>query len=794
MSRLDMLQHYLNLGWVVVPTQRSNSRAPSGENWQLRTEPVTDTSRYRTGAFLVCGRASGVSVIDLDGHRWDDRFETLLEQHPTPVAWTPSGGTHILVRYSEAPWWNNAVKLAPEIDLRTEGGGISLPFGMPDRGWYEDSLPWVVELADPEPYEQLIMEIVEECRAERPAGADPLALGARSDLASLLSNPPRGEGGRNDWLVRVAGHLAPGIEHEDGWLALVRYINSGLDDPLPAQEVYRTVAKMWRSDKAKRQAEITTGKVQPWSIQGRDLYYKKSSVDMLWLHPAPEVIEKRRDSSGDPSWKLRNGNLTCVLRPADIFNGPKLQMVLAKADIQISASAVAAGENGNALVAWLDAQPVDVIEEYPWWGWNDGYGWVGLDEQAAGPEAHQPVIGDLDRPDLIEQLPTWQEAEVAAVFCAWVALQAVKGRINEVIESNLVLRGSSGSGKTQGLFSFGARLTGSKRSAISTVPTLRDHLASHRNGIVVIDDKSDLDSSTAVLELYRLSTTSEAQQLKRQTNHGWVDHSVPLVGSLLVSGEALLNLANDRALRDRSIILEVAPAAGRRSLRDPNKAQWVDIQAVFAELGGMDEAVAHQLAGPFIRRCLAAVDEVGEPTLPDSGDRVTIKLSLLRKGAEIWQAAYPGSRCDDGRTVVEAVDSWIGQQAGSSDWRSLTLVNRVLPDLAVNFGSHWEIMKLDDDGHLVVHLPRLSQEWCRTRYGARDREVGSIDNLRREMEVLQQAGLATYGRQLRMGMSKARVWTLSDTVRARVEAFTGVSMAGRDVSDAELPFIEDDDE
>ena len=242
MPHKEFIQHYLNLGWVIVPTQTGNSRAPVGADWQKRTEPVTQMSKYRTGAFLVCGRASGVSVIDLDGHRWDDRFQELLDQHPTPVASTPSGGHHILVRYSSAPWWNNRVKIVPEVDLRTEGGGIALPWGTDERQWLEDSAPWEIELAEPGPFEDLLLALADEARAETGGSAGGILTGGRSSLALLCAIPPEGEGSRNEWLAKVAGHLAPKLDHEDGWLALVHLINRALDTPLDFDEVNRTVS------------------------------------------------------------------------------------------------------------------------------------------------------------------------------------------------------------------------------------------------------------------------------------------------------------------------------------------------------------------------------------------------------------------------------------------------------------------------------------------------------------------------------------------------------------------------
>lgn len=767
MDPVEVVPKYLELGWTVRPIAQAGGRAPTGKQWQ-RLPAVTDPTKYRYGVFLVTGERSGVSVIDLDGHQHDTKFAKLLQRYPTPIARTVSGGAHILVSYSDSEWWGNQVRYAPDLDLRNDGGGIVLPSGVDSRIWRPGYEPWTIQLAAPGPYEELVQSL-----ATRAVGSDDQRV-PRSTLAGLLSRPPT-EGERNDWLIQVAGHLVPLIPWEDGWLALVSVINQATPDPLSQDEIETTVAKLYARDKGKAGTVDTNDpNAIITEVDGGNLYLWRGLGSKrerhLWMEPAPEVLHVSKDTAGGSlAWKVRNVRTEATIRVSDIHNTMRLSVAMGNIGVKIYTGATGnAQPHGVAVQKWLEQQQVDEIVQAPYWGWNSDLAkWVGLDDGAWGPDAYRPTIGWVDRPDIFERMPEWQTPQEAAVFCAWVALQAVKGYVTLPIEPNLVLQGQAGAGKTRGLFAFGARLTGSTRSAVSTLPTLRDRLAAHRNGIVVLDDQTDIDSSAKLLELYRVSTSSESVTLKKQnTSGGWDDIQVPLVGSLMVSGEALSNLGTDRALRDRSIILEVAPANQRRSVRG-NRSQWEEMKEVFRSLDGNDERTAYTVSGPFIRRLLAAAEKLGPPEL-GTGERVTTKLDLIRYGARLWQEAYPGSKCDDGRTVTEAVDAWALDQPQTSDWRSLTLVNRILPEMVDPSVGALNAIRLNDDGLIEFHPQRLARAWAARHREPRMLEIGSTDNIKREVVALKEAGLAEYGRVVKLAGSNAKVWTVGTVASGHV--------------------------
>ncbi len=760
----EMIRHYLDLGWVVLPIAEAGGKAPRGKNWPDQP-PETDLNQYKHGAYLVCGKRSGVSVIDLDSEEWFEIFAPLVMGN-TPYASTPSGGAHIFVRYSDADWWGNNVRIAPDLDLRNDRGGVVLPTGGSDRRWGD--APWSLPPADPEPFEELLLQLMDVAPGPTPGD---------SQLSNLLAQPPR-EGQRNDWLTKVAGHLVPIIPWEDGYLQLINTINKSLDEPLPAQEVGATVGTLWSRHHGATGGPVDhdlptaheDGKIYLWHGVG------KRAEKRLWMEPEPDLRRRMRDGSGSLLWEIESEGHSVVLRPQDVHNSQRLSSALGGIDVLVYPRAAGNQPHGAMFQKWLQAQPVETVDYVEHWGWSDHLGqWVGLEGTAQGPEQYRPLIGEVDRPDIIEKIPTWQEDEIAAVFCAWVALQAVKGRVPVGLEPNMVLQGAAGSGKTRGIFAFGARLTGSVRKSSGTIATIRDRLAGHRNGIVVIDDHTTLEQgSPRLLELYRVSASSEAITLKRSTGHGWEDQAVRLVGSVLASGESLVGLSNDRALRDRSVVLEVPPTADRMSLYDPKVPQWEDLLATFAALGGSDESTAHEVAGPFIRRMLAAADEIVPPA--NIGNRVKTKLELLMYGAELWQTAYPNSYTYEGYLLTDVVNDWALRQSSEATWQDTTLIQRILPHAADPMSGAAHAVKIDEDGRLCIHPQRLSRWWSQTHSDARNRELASVGNIRREIQFLADSGEADTGQQRRMAGKSSKVAILSHTATSLVMEMAGIQL------------------
>lgn len=781
MTNEELLAHYLELGWVLVP---SKNKIPRVKQWQ-KHDGFTDIRAFEQGGyepFLICGARSGVTVIDLDSEEEVDRWMPLVKHTNAPVATSPSGGIHIYVQY-DARFPHTIHQNDTDIDIRTADlGGVVLPWTGNYRGWLADySMPWD-GLPAPEPFLRFLDD-----RGIRAAGTENEDKGdtktglpsqERSHLAQLLDNPPT-EGSRNDWLTKVAGHLVKRLNHEDSFLAVIQAINRSLPAPLPTGEVTETVGQLFGRDRDRHGAvQQSDGRPEPGTSseaggfdpeipivrRSGSLFYVKTDKEGTrtlhpYLLPALWPTALKVTSDGHRIFTVTDGTRTYELAAKLLGNTSRLKEWLAGHGFTIPFDPnVLNLPHGNLLGDYLYGHRLEPTLERPAWGWDDELEeWVGIEGTAVGPSSDPPTLGTLDRPDIISKLPTWQDDELAAVFCAWVAVQATKGKVNYGTEPNIVLQGMAGAGKTRGLFSFASRLTGTTRQDSGTEASIRDRLASQRNGIIVIDDHTDVNSG-ALLELFRLSTSGGSKSKKGQGATGQWDSTVniKLRGSMVVSGESLSRFGSDRALRDRSIILEVPPSSERRSLDRPEVSQWEDILAVFESLGGTDESSAHQLAGGFVRRLLDVVDLHGGPEISTHGDRVGGKINAIRHGARLWQAAYPDSRTYEGLTVPQAVERWADNQRTQSTWEDTNLVRAILP-VAVDPNAGAIYACRIDDGQIIFHLPSLSRWWIdRNRMDPRQKETGSEENLRREVDLLVAEGLAEKSVQIRMSGTNKR--------------------------------------
>jgi hypothetical protein len=106
---------------------------------------------------IRCGVDSGIFVVDVDNHNGIDGEEQLRlsgELPPSIEVVTGSGGRHIYLSLSGQKVRNR--KLAPNVDIRGEGGYIVAPPSTHASGqlyrWKPSSSPTEVELASPPPW------------------------------------------------------------------------------------------------------------------------------------------------------------------------------------------------------------------------------------------------------------------------------------------------------------------------------------------------------------------------------------------------------------------------------------------------------------------------------------------------------------------------------------------------------------------------------------------------------------------------------------------------------------------
>jgi putative DNA primase/helicase len=110
---------------------KSPGKHPLNKGWQA--EATADESQIRrwwkryplANIGIACGKASNLTVLDVDGQVGADTLRGLELEHGelpagTPVVLTGSGGRHYY--FVHQPSLHNAVRFGPGLDIRTDGG------------------------------------------------------------------------------------------------------------------------------------------------------------------------------------------------------------------------------------------------------------------------------------------------------------------------------------------------------------------------------------------------------------------------------------------------------------------------------------------------------------------------------------------------------------------------------------------------------------------------------------------------------------------------------------------------
>ena len=249
-------------GFSVIPLRRDKkpllvwqefqTRLPSDEEleeWFLRRWPDANLG-------IVTGALSGLVVVDADG----EAGLAWIKQHlPVTGVYVRTGrGWHAYFRH---PGGNvrNRGRIAPEVDIRADGGYVVAPPSLhacgtayawlftPGLGGWDDLEPYRLKEFD------VSLAGIARSGAESRVFGGGLSspLGPPFDLSgvdTLLNAEPVEQGRRNVTLARLAGRwFAQGMDAETCLLAALGW-NSTLPQPLDSKEVRRTVESIRRAD------------------------------------------------------------------------------------------------------------------------------------------------------------------------------------------------------------------------------------------------------------------------------------------------------------------------------------------------------------------------------------------------------------------------------------------------------------------------------------------------------------------------------------------------------------------
>jgi hypothetical protein len=213
---------------------------------------------------MPTGRASGLTVVDIDPKNGGDKSVGNLNVPSTRTAKTPSGGVHFY--FKDAGIRSSASSLAPGVDIRGEGGYVLVP---PSKGykWLNDDEP-----ADYPPH---LIPGKKRGAALKPTGLD---------IEAIRNGIPAGQ--RNDLIFRglcQLRHFNKPIEEAKEWAADAAMNSTPAYDEVDTDEMAERVY-----------AQYGPGEdfVTPEEKAEQERQERADRADKAWENPEVQKISK----------------------------------------------------------------------------------------------------------------------------------------------------------------------------------------------------------------------------------------------------------------------------------------------------------------------------------------------------------------------------------------------------------------------------------------------------------------------------------------------------------------------
>lgn len=792
-------------GWNVFPL-RPGSKVPliskqQGGNGCLdgTTDPDqiiewwTNVPNAGIGANLGDDRVA----FDIDiqnGGRHLDSFPTTR----THLSGRGNGNKHLIYRYKPG---TRVSQLKPKTAALGRGMDIKIGRGgyivMPPTRHESTGQPYTISpIHDGVEHELTDMEleaIERETNQTVPAKTGMATNIDKTSLSALLSDPPS-EGGRNDWLTKVAGHYARKYRTDkDSYQVGLNIANDLLDDPLPADEVAKTAESVWtmeHTNHPEREAVLENGYLVP---DGPTLLcqtiVRQGDQQMPALGHFADFDLKAVGVAIDN--QDRRTYWVKIITPAktietalagEIFGDDRaVRRWLASRGLSIDPpiNAIPRTAIGVRLLRYLNSQnpiKVQITENLGWdehlkaFITHDGY--ITAEGQTPKEQAGvvaSPALAERDiapfkygfehswerAQNVLQEILTFQDDTIASVFGAWWAACLLKPQIQT--RTSLFpffgVEAVSESGKTNGFFDLMVQLNGNTRGEIApTRPVLRDYASANKSGIVWADD---LDSLEPYGELLR-AATSNGVWSKMDIDRNSV-RNVQMVAPLFITGETL-GMDTQKALMDRSIIVNPPSPKGRKSARG-DWAQWEDVLDLLAQFPKEDGGLT-VLSGWYVQKALQHTGQVMEKlkqAKTKGQGRHGDKLAILRAGAHLLEVLVGQEKAGEHTARVE---HWIETQK-LQGWldRDNTLTTQLIPWALRTFGYPEQptmtengrfqgidtpVFTKNNSTEIWVSIPLLAQAWARDHNHRIDTRTQSETALKQQADALKTEGGKTH--------------------------------------------------
>jgi hypothetical protein len=733
---LDAALSYARQGFLVFPLIPGKKepliKGPGGHNQATTDEDQIRLWWKQYPNANIGARMVGRLAVDLDFNKKARRLSSLPDTR-THHSGRGNGNVHLIYRVEPGSLAeqvkNTSNTFGEGIDTRTGQGYIVMPPSIhPDTG-----KPYTLDRVHVNEHtltDEELLAIYEEAGIDfKTAKGRGAAKGltvvkgssqrpmvdANFTLTGLLNNPPQ-EGGRNDWLTKVAGFYAKEFRFEDAYELHVRKANASLAEPLDDAEVDKTLASIWNSEHQnhpERELNPANGYLsgnkralfcQTSHKEGEETVYDTSPYADFDVEAKGVAVD---DSSRRVYWVRLYWNgqvIDTTLAGATLGNEQVLKSWLADRGMSVDQPPNAWPKTPatTRLLRYLNSQEPPKVSIVTTLGWDEVSGGFVTHEGLITPEGPtgKEEAGVVANPALVErdvapyvygfardakeaqrvlrEVLTFQYEDTASVFGAWWAAALLKPQIQKRTSLFPIfgVEAASESGKTNGFFQMMVALNGNYQGqVVPTKPVLRDLASANKSGIVWADDLNDLQPYEEILR----ASTSNGTASKMEADRSGIKNTA-IVAPILVSGEAL-GFGSQKALVDRSVVLEVQSPKGRKSRHNEDRPQWDDIVALKAQYPDHEHGLS-ALAGHFVQAAMrdeARLLEALKTETRKASGRNADKLAVLRAGARLLDSLVGhedpwGEGGEHYRRVVE----WCGFREDVLE-QDNTLTRDVLP-------------------------------------------------------------------------------------------------------------------
>ncbi len=768
----DVWAGYHEQGLEVFPLKRGgkNPGTDFGIKWKddwirtgRRTFPdlcdVYETGTY--GLWLATGQVSKRVVLDLDRPEaetyWRKQLGEVIFDRALKVKTRKGHHLHFRIRPDDdRPWASHSEESEIGYDFRADGTGVVMPPSVHATGVVYE---WVGgELLDAP--DSLRKENQPKQVQAREAGRSTAA----STFAELLELDPSDPGRGNNWLARVAGHVAKMCpKYYDRYVGLLRNINWASNDPIEEGDFMKTIESIWQSEQGKSD---THSQDNGWLIgDGSRLHTlvevgsgeEKKLLAQEWADFDIRVKSITRATDGTLVYTVDLFTDSHVyeavqLDPAIFSSDTKMTQWLATRGATILPppyDKYAGHSNRARLAKYLKNQQASSSNAVRHLGWNTSLEQFIVHEGVITSSGIAPHDGSVPDPvltswspycygvvaeeeaiEVLKEVLTFQDETVTSVFASWWVMSLLKGRFQASQFPFMSIEAPSESGKTTGFFALMVAMAGNTNGhGQYTAPSFRDALAGHRNGITWLDDMTEI---TGLQDTIR-QVTAEGHTSKKGADRRETE-TVTLLCPLVVSGEGLGTVMSEKAMRDRAIQLEVSSPKGRKSLKDPSRPQWDDVQELMARYGGKPEDLT-AVAGTLVGLVQARADMLSEMRdLRTTAGRHGDKMAIVRVGARIL------ADITSDHSHIDRVDAWCAtqQDEGSINYAIGEIIPWFLRSNLLPTSANGHVAAYYDSRTDTVWIsPQKMADAWRQRNGltSRERQLGTEDAIRQELKA-----------------------------------------------------------